>query len=223
MLTPMKPSDWIALCAVLSGLLTSVAALWMNSRVTRRAAQQQVELLNRQLNSEAIRASDQRLWTARADVYADYLGWLRGNLRETLKYRLADVVSGEIQASWWKTPYDLGNRMRLFESDTVHNQRATLVQELAAIGEVASLLRAGPVTSGRSEVFQRLQAAASDAVRIIDDLADGIRQDMQAGPTSAHSQLIDFVEDLADLDDIADSTAVNAAQELLESLRVTES
>jgi hypothetical protein len=218
----MKPSDWIALCAVLGGLLTSVAALWMNSRVTRRAGQQQAELLNRQLDSEAIRASEERLWAARADVYANYLGWLRGGLRETLKYRLQDVISGAIPASWWKTPYDLGNRMRLFESDAVHNRRAALVEELAAIGEVISLPREGPNRSERSGVFRRLQAAASEAVGLIDDLADKIRQDMQAGSTSQHSQVIDFVEDLADLDSIADSAAKNAAQELLEVLRATK-
>jgi hypothetical protein len=139
-----------------------------------------------------------------------------------LKYRLQDVISGAIPASWWKTPYDLGNSMRLFESDPVNNRRAALVKELADIGQVMSLLRQGPDRSERSDVFQRLQAAASDAVGLIDDLADMIRRDMQAGSTSQHGQAIDFVEDLSDLDSIAESTAKRAAQELLEVLRATK-
>lgn len=219
MLVHMEPSDWIALCAVVSGLLTSLVALWMNSRVTRRAGQQQAELLNRQMESEAIRSREERLWAARADVYANYLGWLRGDVRETLKYRLEGGISGAIPPTWWKTPYDLGNRMRLFESDAVHAARAALVQELAAIGEVMSLLHEGPEGSERSDVFRRLRAAASEAAERIDNLADLIRRDMQAISTSRHSQNIDIVEDLSDLHSRAEAEAQKVTQQLLKEPR----
>lgn len=109
----------------------------------------------------------------------------------------------------------------MFESAAVHLRRAALVRELAVVGQVVPLLRDAP--GRRHDVLRRVRVVADDAVRLIDDVAEATRYDMQVEGATRPEGGADFVQDLAGVDSIASARSKSAAEELLEDLRATDS
>ncbi|MFD3405245.1 hypothetical protein ACFWUU_31455 [Kribbella sp. NPDC058693] len=211
----MGSESWVALAAVLAGLLTTVANLLYTRSSQARQIKAERQRVADASELQTRREHEQRLWDARAKAYSEYLGWLQGAVREVLRDPDERLFKGEVPGGWWKTPYDLRTSMVLFESDEVRKERGTLAESLSALVHVIDIIERDP--EKHPTVRDGLRREADEALQQIDVITRTIRGDMRAGVDGRSSQP-DWTEELGELDVYAKAESARLTERLLQAL-----
>lgn len=211
----MSSEAWVAFAAVAASLLTTI----VNQRFARSAQARQLDAEQQRLakasSLETRRAREQRLWDARAKAYSDYLGWLQGSVRETLRDPEERLLRDDLPGGWWKTPYELRTSMLLFESDAVRTERGTLAESLSAIAMALAMSR----RDARQDPSLRdgLRREADEALEQIDVITRRIRADMRAGLDGRNGEP-DWTEELGELDAHAKTESAAGVEAMRQAL-----